>query len=91
MCNAVFENNVEYIKNQINIGTDINVADYDGRTPLHIAVSLNKANIVKILIDNGANKYIKDRWGCTPIDEALKHNNSLINILNKDDINLLVV
>lgn len=62
-------------------GVDINSGDYDGRTPLHVAVSnsqegllLNKYSfigieIVKYLLVHGAQTTKKDRYGNTPIDD----------------------
>ena len=43
--------------------------DYDQRTPLHLACSEGKINIVKYLLENGVNPKPKDRWGNTPIHE----------------------
>ena len=57
---------------------DLNQADYDGRTPLHLACCENKLEIVKFLIENcGCDINVKDRWGNTPLDDAIRegHNN----------------
>ncbi|RHY55119.1 hypothetical protein DYB38_008080 [Aphanomyces astaci] len=51
-------------------GVDVNLADYDRRTPLHIAASDGNAEVVKLLIQAGANCHAKDRWGVTPLDCA---------------------
>jgi ankyrin repeat protein len=53
---------------------DFNKSDYDGRTPLHLACSNGHLNIVKHLIENCSLKdiYQKDRWGNSPLDDALR-------------------
>ena len=51
---------------------DFNKADYDGRTPLHLACSNGHLNIVKHLIEHCSLIEInsKDRWGNSPLDDA---------------------
>ena len=46
---------------------DINEQDKDGDTPLHISVFLCNISAVKILLKYGADIYIKDKWGQTPL------------------------
>ena len=41
-----------------------------GRTPLHKAVESNHALSVKVLLDEGADKEVKDEDGLTPLAEA---------------------
>ena len=49
---------------------DINVGDYDSRTPLHLSVSAGHIDVVKHLIESGANINCRDRWGATPLNDA---------------------
>ena len=42
---------------------DVNRGDYDGRTPLHIAVAENRDDCVKVLLEHKANPTCLDRWG----------------------------
>lgn len=51
---------------------DVNDADYDGRTALHLACAEGHVEIVEILLQRGADKNLQDRWGNTPSSEALK-------------------
>lgn len=46
------------------------MGDYDKRTPLHLASSAGHIDIVKYLIDEGANVSPRDRWGATPLNDA---------------------
>ena len=46
-------------------GADINVRDGDGRTPLHHAVQHNRDEILKMLMEAGADPYIRANDGAT--------------------------
>lgn len=45
------------------LGEKINLKDLTGFTPLHYAVLVNDMDIMEILLNNGANPYIKDKDG----------------------------
>ena len=47
---------------------DVNLGDYDKRTPLHLAASEGHFDVVKLLVENGA-ILKEDRWGNTPLKE----------------------
>ncbi|XP_063427555.1 uncharacterized protein LOC134711057 [Mytilus trossulus] len=47
-----------------------NKIDYDERSALHMAVAEGHIHLVKYLLEHGADKLMKDRWGRTPSDEA---------------------
>ena len=59
------------------------MGDYDNRTALHLACCEGHVSCVKFLIDVcKVDINIKDRWGNTPLDEAMKTNNIMaINVL----------
>ncbi len=62
-------------------GVSPNVADYDGRTPLHLAACEGKIEVVRHLI--GMKVYLtpKDRWGNTPLNDAINFKNNDIKVL----------
>lgn len=52
----------------IGKGVDINEKNtVSGNTPLHYAVNAGKVEMVKILIENGANFRLRNKYGFTPI------------------------
>jgi len=67
---AISSNSMDKITRIVNSGFDLNTADYDGRTPLHLAASDGKLEIVKYFISQNAAVDPKDRWGNTPLDDA---------------------
>lgn len=60
----------------------INTANLEGgRTLLHVAIWNESPEIVKILLQNGASKSVKDKAGKTPTDYAKKSENRTIREL----------
>lgn len=51
-------------------GVDVNAAQADGLTPLHLAVRHNREEVVRALLAAGAEVNATDRWGATPLHEA---------------------
>ena len=54
----------------------MNFRDYDKRTPAHIAASEGHADVVDFLCAEGAFLNRSDRWGGSPLDDALRHRNA---------------
>ncbi|KFY22882.1 hypothetical protein V493_06259 [Pseudogymnoascus sp. VKM F-4281 (FW-2241)] len=55
LCQAIVDGDVDYITSWCELeGNDPNTRDYVGRTPLHLAVINGKADVVEVLVENGA-------------------------------------
>ncbi|PIO75233.1 ankyrin repeat protein [Teladorsagia circumcincta] len=68
---AAKNNDMETIRRMYLQGTNMNVADYDGRTALHIAASEGHERLVKFFLGVArVNPELKDRWGRTPVEDA---------------------
>jgi len=72
LCNLVQDGKSEMLKLYLDNGADPNSADYDLRTPLHIACADGMLPLIKILLEAGADLNALDRWGESPVDEATK-------------------
>ena len=72
---ACFDNLEQSCEALINLGADKNVQSGDGeaRSPLHIATLKNHANIVKMLILNGAKVNLRNLNRETPMMLAVRH------------------
>ncbi len=71
LINAAADGDLDFIK---SITKDVNLSckDYDSRTPIHLAAGEGHYDIVEYLIDNNVEFEVKDRWGTTPLEEAIK-------------------
>jgi glutaminase len=70
VCWAASEGDVEGIRRLVVRGADLNAADYDGRTPIHLAASEGQAEVIAYLVSQGVDRAPIDRWGNTPLDDA---------------------
>lgn len=73
LMNAIIDKNYDKAKNLINNDSkNINEADNQGFTALHFAVQNNDYEMVKYLIEKGANVNIQDKYGNIPLSRAIK-------------------
>ncbi len=64
---------VDELKRLVAHGHDLDRADYDGRTPLHLAAAEGQEEAVRYLLAQGVLLEPHDRWGNTPLDDAGRH------------------
>lgn len=84
LCWAASEGDLFQIQALVARGVDLDAADYDGRTALHLAASEGHAKVVRYLLHQHAHINPRDRWGNTPLADALRGNYAeVIEILNK--------
>jgi len=70
MCWAASEGDCKGLQRLVLRGADPNAADYDGRTPLHLAACEGRTDAVALLLELGAEPGVRDRWDNTPCAEA---------------------
>ncbi|CAL0301285.1 unnamed protein product [Lupinus luteus] len=72
-------------------GVSVNFRDTDYRTALHIAACQGLTDVVALLIEKGAEVDPKDRWGSTPLADAIYYKkNDVIKLLEKHGAKPLV-
>ncbi|XP_067944108.1 glutaminase kidney isoform, mitochondrial-like [Watersipora subatra] len=72
MIYAAFNNDVTYLTRQNLSGLDMDQVDYDNRSALHVAASEGHLEAVIFLVEKCAvSTYQTDRWGHTPLQNAL--------------------
>jgi len=73
LCDSAFNGSTDILQKIVDNGLDINSADYDDRTALHLAASEGLLLVASFLIkDLGADPNVSDRYGGTPLDDALR-------------------
>jgi glutaminase len=70
LCWVAAEGDLEGLRRLVAEGADPGSADYDGRTPLHLALAEGKEEVARYLLGLGVPPDPLDRWGNTPRDEA---------------------
>lgn len=70
LCAAAGHGDLATMRALIDEGAAPDLADYDGRTPLHVAAASGQAEICRYLIGQGADLLARDRWDHTPLDDA---------------------
>ncbi|XP_068110327.1 60 kDa lysophospholipase isoform X2 [Hyperolius riggenbachi] len=71
-CAAAKTGDINALEAIRDMGGNLSSEDYDGRTPLHVACCEGHYNVVQYLLNNGATVYAKDRYGDTPLMNAVK-------------------
>ena len=82
---AVDNGNINIVNNLINFyGADVNQANGERLTPLHIAAYKGHRNIALLLLKNGADRLMENKWGEKPAETARgKGNEELAQLIEK--------
>ncbi|KAM6969254.1 60 kDa lysophospholipase [Tautogolabrus adspersus] len=83
-CAASKIGDMEALEALKDMGSNLCLGDYDGRTPLHIAASEGHLKLVQYLLGHGASVYAKDRYGDTPLCNAVRfRHKEVVKLLRK--------
>ncbi|KAL3049158.1 hypothetical protein OYC64_008603 [Pagothenia borchgrevinki] len=83
-CAAAKIGDIEALEALKEMGSNLFLGDYDGRTPLHIAACEGHLKLVKYLLSHGATVYAKDRYGDTPLCNAVRfRQKEVVKLLRK--------
>ncbi|MEI0490602.1 ankyrin repeat domain-containing protein, partial [Brachyspira pulli] len=89
LMNAVSKGDMKALEKLIKDDTDLN-KQYDNITPLNLAAARNDKEMVKFLVEKGADINLEDGYGYTPLIIAMKYRNIGLskNIIDlKPDLN----
>lgn len=76
LCWAASQGDLLGIQGLVARGIDLNLADYDGRTALHLAASEGQLHVIEALLALQVADSPLDRWGNSPLDDALRGGHS---------------
>uniref|UniRef100_A0A3B3CT71 asparaginase n=1 Tax=Oryzias melastigma TaxID=30732 RepID=A0A3B3CT71_ORYME len=83
-CAAARIGDVDALEALKEMGSNLCLGDYDGRTPLHVAACEGHLKVVQYLLSHGASVYVKDRYGDTPLSNAVRfRHKDVVKLLRK--------
>ncbi|CAN5592368.1 glutaminase A [soil metagenome] len=71
ICWAASQGDLMDVQNLLAWGVSGDAANFDKRTPLHLAAAEGHARVVEYLLERKVDPNSKDRWGRTPLTDAL--------------------
>ncbi|CAI9272031.1 unnamed protein product [Lactuca saligna] len=88
---SVYNGDLFELKSLIRAGANPNKTLFDGRSPLHLAVTKGHEDIVAFLIQEGVDVDISDNFGNTPLLEAIKRGyDNIASLLIKESSLLMI-
>ena len=73
LCAMAAAGEYDRLKQLITLGADIVSSDADLRTPLHLASAEAHLDIVRLLLENGADVNARDCYNGTPLEDAIRN------------------
>jgi glutaminase len=74
---------LEYL---MSVGYDLELGDYDKRTPMHLASAEGHPDVVEFLLDKGISPK-PDRWGGYPASDALENaHSSIVELFKREQL-----
>ena len=80
---AAHKGNIEVVKQHLAAGTDVDVKNNNGPTPLYYAASNGHKEIIELLIAEGADVNAKTDVGQTPLEWVWPDNKETADLLRK--------
>ena len=84
LADAAEKANALLVRELLNSGVDVNIAQVDGMTALHWAVYYDDSDMATLLVRSGANVSAENRYGVTPISLAAENRNGAVVTLLLD-------
>ncbi|XP_051780033.1 glutaminase kidney isoform, mitochondrial-like isoform X2 [Erpetoichthys calabaricus] len=82
---AAYSGDVSALRRFALSAMDMEQKDYDSRTALHVAASEGHMEVVRFLVDGcKVNPFTKDRWGNSPLDDAVQFGHQEVADYMKD-------
>eukprot|EP00935_MAST-01C_sp_MAST-1C-sp1_P001733 g1733.t1 len=96
MCSAAGQGMIAQLKEMVSSGADVNLCDYDKRHPLHLAAAEGHMDIAEFLLEQGADYNVLDRFGNSPLADALRQTQAkqadlMLNAVNNGDMTLMTL
>lgn len=74
LCEACAKGELEKVARLLRVSSlDVNRGDYDMRRGIHLAACEGHVEVLELLIAAGADVNVQDRYGGTPLADALRH------------------
>jgi glutaminase len=89
VCTAASQGDLYEIQRLEASGVSLDEGDYDARTGIHLASSEGHEELVRYFIEQRVDVNPKDRWGGTPLSDAIRGNHAkVIELLEKNGARL---
>jgi len=86
LCCAAASGNLAELRTIHSANGNINACDYDGRTPLHIAIATGHLEVARWLVDSGALTDIRDDFGMDAVAQSVRSmRNDIIAVVQGSD------